>query len=415
MKNLEKVVLENGLTIYLLNDNTKHTTIANLIVNFGGLDTEIINNNKRYSIKNGTAHFLEHLVLESSKYGDLMNIFGKNAIRSNGLTSLNNTRFYIDTVENIYENLELLIKGIHSPIFDEKVIENIKKPILEEKRTSLDNKYSNLYNANVNSLLNNKNFKSILGDLKDIESIKLKDLKFCFNTFYKPTNEVIVTIGRFDRDNIIKVIEETYNSLSFNNDYVEKIVRPFKKKINKKKSVVKGNTNIGRTVISFKLDTIDLTSYDKLMLDLYLFSFLKMNFGVMSKLNKSMIKDNIIVGNIQFSSSILEGYHIVRIEANTNYSKIFEKEIIDFVLNKKYVFSKDLFELYKKGYIVELISRNDNLYTILEPLIENIITFKYEALDEVKDIENMSFEAFIAKIESLNFNNYTITKLESLK
>ncbi len=415
MKELEKVVLENGLTIYLLNDNSKHTTIANLIVNFGGLDTEVMIEGKRYNIKNGTAHFLEHLVLESSSYGDLMNIFGKNAIRSNGLTSLNNTRFYIDTVEDIYENLELLIKGIHNPIFDEKVIENIRKPILEEKRTSLDNKYSNLYNANVNSLLNNKNFKSILGDLKDIESIKLKDLKFCFNTFYKPTNEVIVIIGRFDRNNIIKVIEETYNSLSFNDDYVEKIIRPFKKKVNKKKSVVKGNTNIGRTVISFKLDTIDLTSYDKLMLDLYLFSFLKMNFGVMSKLNKSMIKDNIIVGNIQFSSSILEGYHIVRIEANTNYSKIFEKEIIDFVLNKKYVFSKDLFELYKKGYIVELISRNDNLYTILEPLIENIITFKYEALDEVKDIENMSFEAFIAKIESLNFNNYTITKLESLK
>lgn len=415
MKELEKVVLENGLTIYLLNDNSKHTTIANLIVNFGGLDTEVMIEGKRYNIKNGTAHFLEHLVLESSSYGDLMNIFGKNAIRSNGLTSLNNTRFYIDTVEDIYENLELLIKGIHNPIFDEKVIENIRKPILEEKRTSLDNKYSNLYNANVNSLLNNKNFKSILGDLKDIESIKLKDLKFCFNTFYKPTNEVIVIIGRFDRNNIIKVIEETYNSLSFNDDYVEKIVRPFKKKVNKKKSIVKGNTNIGRTVISFKLDTIDLTSYDKLMLDLYLFSFLKMNFGVMSKLNKSMIKDNIIVGNIQFSSSILEGYHIVRIEANTNYSKIFEKEIIDFVLNKKYVFSKDLFELYKKGYIVELISRNDNLYTILEPLIENIITFKYEALDEVKDIENMSFEAFIAKIESLNFNNYTITKLESLK
>ena len=415
MKELEKVVLENGLTIYLLNDNSKHTTIANLIVNFGGLDTEVMIEGKRYIIKNGAAHFLEHLVLESSSYGDLMNIFGKNAIRSNGLTSLNYTRFYIDTVEDIYENLELLIKGIHNPIFDEKVIENIRKPILEEKRTSLDNKYSNLYNANVNSLLNNKNFKSILGDLKDIESIKLKDLKFCFNTFYKPTNEVIVIIGRFDRNNIIKVIEETYNSLSFNDDYVEKIVRPFKKKVNKKKSIVKGNTNIGRTVISFKLDTIDLTSYDKLMLDLYLFSFLKMNFGVMSKLNKSMIKDNIIVGNIQFSSSILEGYHIVRIEANTNYSKIFEKEIIDFVLNKKYVFSKDLFELYKKGYIVELISRNDNLYTILEPLIENIITFKYEALDEVKDIENMSFEAFIAKIESLNFNNYTITKLESLK
>ena len=90
MKELEKVVLENGLTIYLLNDNSKHTTIANLIVNFGGLDTEVMIEGKRYNIKNGAAHFLEHLVLESSSYGDLMNIFGQNAIRSNGLTSLNN-------------------------------------------------------------------------------------------------------------------------------------------------------------------------------------------------------------------------------------------------------------------------------------------------------------------------------------
>lgn len=415
MNELEKVVLKNGLTIYLLNDNTKHTTIANLIVNFGGLDTEVLVDKKNHYIKNGTAHFLEHLVLESSEYGDLMNIFGKNGIRSNGLTSLNNTRFYIDTVENIYENLELLIKGIHSPLFDEKFIDKIRKPILEEKRTSLDNKYSNLYNANVNSLLNNKDFKSILGDLKDIESIKLKDLKFCFNTFYKPTNEVIVIIGRFDRDKIVNVIENTYKSLYFNDNVVKKVVKPYKKTVNKKKSVVKGNTNIGRTVISFKLDTLDLYSYDKLMLDLYLFSFLKMNFGVMSKLNKKLIKENKIIGNIQFSSSVLEGYHVVRIEANTNYSKQFVEEITDFILNKKYTYSKDLFELYKKGYIIELISRNDNLYTILEPLIENLITFKYESLDSVKDIENMSFEAFIGKLESLSFKNYSVSILESLK
>ena len=415
MNELEKVVLKNGLTIYLLNDNTKHTTIANLIVNFGGLDTEVLVDKKNHYITNGTAHFLEHLVLESSEYGDLMNIFGKNGIRSNGLTSLNNTRFYIDTVENIYENLELLIKGIHSPLFDEKIIDKIRKTILEEKRTSLDNKYSNLYNANVNSLLNNKDFKSILGDLKDIESIKLKDLKFCFNTFYKPTNEVIVIIGRFDRDKIVNVIENTYKSLYFNDNVVKKVVKPYKKTVNKKKSVVKGNTNIGRTVISFKLDTLDLYSYDKLMLDLYLFSFLKMNFGVMSKLNKKLIKENKIIGNIQFSSSVLEGYHVVRIEANTNYSKQFVEEITDFILNKKYTYSKDLFELYKKGYIIELISRNDNLYTILEPLIENLITFKYESLDSVKDIENMSFEAFIGKIESLSFKNYSVTILESLK
>ena len=415
MKKLEKVVLENGLTIYLLNDNTKHTTIANLIVNFGGLDTDILIDNKHYNIKNGTAHFLEHLVLESSKCGDLMDIFGKNGIRSNGLTSLNNTRFYIDTVEDLDKNLELLIKGIHSPIFDDKVIDDIRKPILEEKRTSLDNKYSNLYNANINSLLNNRKFKSILGDLKDIETIKLNDLKLYFDTFYRPTNEVIVIIGRFNRDKIVDLIDNTYETLEFLDNNVKKVIVPHKKRVNKKKSIVKGNTNIGRTVMSFKLDTIDLKPYDKLMLDLYLFSFLKMNFGIMSDLNKRLVKKNIIVGNIQFSASMLEGYHVIRVEANTNCSKEFIKIIKDFILNKKYTYSKELFDLYKKGYIIELISRNDNLYTILEPLIENIMSFKYESMDDVKDIENMTFEAFIAKIETLNFNNYSITRLESLK
>ena len=60
----EKIVLDNWLTIYLLNDNTKHTTIANLIVNFGGLDTQILVDNKYYNITGGMAHFLEHTVLE---------------------------------------------------------------------------------------------------------------------------------------------------------------------------------------------------------------------------------------------------------------------------------------------------------------------------------------------------------------
>lgn len=414
MEKLEKIVLDNGLTIYLLNDNTKHTTIANLIVNFGGLDTQILVDNKYYNITGGMAHFLEHTVLESSVYGDLMDLFGEKGIRSNGLTSLDKTRFYIDTVEDLEDNLKLLIKGIHNPIFDKYKIENIRKPILEEKRTSLDNKYSNLYNANLKTLLNNKNFNSILGDIKDIEKINIKDLELCFDIFYRPSNEIIVIIGRFNRNNVIELIEETYNSLNFSDKKIEKIINNSNKNINKKKCVIKDNTNIGRTVISFKLDTLNLTGYEKVMLDVYLFSFLKMNFGVMSNLNKKLLIENKIVGNIIFSCSMLEGYHVVKIEANTNNSRDFINIITKYILNKEYIFDKDLFELYKKGYIIELITRNDNLYSILEPLIENITSFKYEALDKVEDLENMTFESLITKIESLDFSNYSITELKAL-
>lgn len=414
MEALEKVVLDNGLTIYLLNDNTKHTTIANLIVNFGGLDTEVIVDNKLYNIKNGTAHFLEHVVLESTKYGDLMDCFGSKGIRSNGLTSINTTRFYIDTVEDLDKNLELLIKGVHSPIFDELKIEDIRKPILEEKRSSLDNKFANLYNASLSTVLNNKKFKSILGDIKDIEKIGIKDLKMCFDTFYKPSNEIIVITGRFDKNNILNLIKKIYNSISFNENKVMRVIKPYNKTVNKKKCIVKSNTNIGRTVLSFKLDISNLKVQEKVMFDLYIFSFFKMNFGIMSNLNKSLLKDNIIIGNIDYSGSMLEDNYVIRIEANTYNNKIFTDRIIKFMLNKEYQFNEELFELYKKGFVIDLVTRNDNLYDMLEPLIENIVTFKYEALDSVSDIEEMNFKTLTQSIEQLDFSNYSVTELKPL-
>ena len=57
---LEKIVLNNGLKIYLINDNSKHTTYINLIVKFGGIDNEVVVNGKKHKLKSGLAHFLEH-------------------------------------------------------------------------------------------------------------------------------------------------------------------------------------------------------------------------------------------------------------------------------------------------------------------------------------------------------------------
>lgn len=159
---------------------------------------------------------------------------------------------------------------------------------------------------------------------------------------------------------------------------------------------------------------MNLSGYEKVMLDVYLFSFLKMNFGVMSNLNKRLLNEGVIVGNLAFSCSILEGYHVVRIEANTNNSKKFTDIVTKFILNKEYKFYEDLFELYKKGFIIDLITRNDNLYSILEPLIENIVTFGYESLDKIEGLEEMNFETLIKNVETLDFSNYSITELKPL-
>lgn len=408
--NSELFVLDNGLKVFFVNDNNKHTTYINLIVKYGGIDNTFYKNKKKYKINDGMAHFIEHLVLESSCFGDLMENFGKLGIASNGLTGLEKTQFYIDTVDHIYDGLKVLIKGIHNPVINQEVIDNIKKPIIEEKKRSLDNKFSNLYNETFSNLIDNKTFKSVLGEINYLNNIKEKDILTCFKTFYRPENEIIVIGGRFDKNKVLEVIKKTYDELSFENDIVKKI-NNHKDTVKKKEAIVKTNTGTGRVAIAFKLDSVNLTPYEKLKLDSYIFCFLRSNFGIMSKLNKKMIEEKITTDGIQYSNGIVEGYHYIIIEANTDNQDIFINNILDYFKDKKFIFDKSLYELDKKSAIINLISRKDSIYNMVDPFIENIISYGYEELDTIEFINKLSFKEFKDIITNLNFSNYTITKL----
>lgn len=412
MKSLEKIKLNNGLKIYLLNDNSKHTTYINLIVNYGGIDYSFNVDEKKYILKDGMAHFIEHLVLESNIYGDLMENFGKMGIISNGLTSINRTQFYIDTVDHVYDGLKVLIKGIHNPIINDDIIEKIKKPILEEKRRSLDNKYSLLYNKSLNSILDNKKYNSILGELNDIENINKKDILLAFNAMYRPSNEIIVIGGRFDRDKIIETIKETYSMLKFDKNRVTKNKEKHRVGVNKKKNIIKTNLGIPRALVTIKLDTLNLEGLDKLSLDMYLAYFLRMNFGITSKLNKEMLDNNLISNGIIYSNFIVEGYHYIRIESDTKNTNKFINRILEYFNNKEYTFDEELYNLYKKNTIINLITRNDSIYDIVDPFIDNIVSFNYEGLDKISDVEESTFKEFKKSINNLDFSNYSITILK---
>lgn len=410
---LEKIELENGLKIYLINDPNKHTAYINLIVKFGGINNKIIYNNKKHNIKSGTAHFLEHLVLESNECGDVMSIFSANGVGSNGFTSIDRTQFYIDTVYDVTKYLSLLLKGIHNPIINKNVINKIKGPILEEKRRSLDNKNSsNIYNTSLSSILNNKGFKSILGDLEDIENINEEDLVTAFNTFYRPENEIIVIGGRFDKDKVINTIKNIYSDTKFTKYPIKTNKSIFKSKVNKRKSTVYEDVTLEKSIISFKIDTHNMKPYEKIMLDNYLYYFLKNNFGVTSNLNNYLVDNDIIIGNTYYSSNEIEDYLVIRVEANTKKMNEFNNIIIDYFKNKKFVFDEDFFNLCKKNYIIDLVVRSDDIYRTIDPLIENIVTYNYEGIDTIKDIEKIDFNKYKNMILNFDFSNYNISMLK---
>lgn len=107
MKKSEIYTLDNGLKLIFYQDTSKHSVVADLIVKYGGIHNIFIFDGKEYKVEDGIAHFLEHLLIEHSIYGNALINFRENYINTNGVTSIDKTRFYIHTVHDFEENFNL--------------------------------------------------------------------------------------------------------------------------------------------------------------------------------------------------------------------------------------------------------------------------------------------------------------------
>ena len=59
-----------------------------------------------------------------------------------------------------------------------------------------------------------------------------------------------------------------------------------------------------------------------------------------------------------------------------------------------------------------MIIRNDSIYDITEPFVENVITYNYDKLDSISEYEKLNFNEFINYINCLDFTEYSIGILE---
>ena len=141
----------------------------------------------------------------------------------------------------------------------------------------------------------------------------------------------------------------------------------------------------------------------------YMSYFLDTIFGSTSKLYSELVKNNICSYNINYNFDIIDKFLIIKVGNYTNKDKEFIKYINE-EINKRKV-DKEMFLIKQKQSIIRLILREDSLFSMLEPFIENIIEYDYYKMDKIKDIEKLTFEEYSKKINELDFSNYCITKI----
>ena len=94
----------------------------------------------------------------------------------------------------------------------------------------------------------------------------------------------------------------------------------------------------------------------------------------------------------------------------TSNGDYFANSVIDTV-SKMNSFSKKYFELDKKGCILSLIIRDENIFSMINPFIYNLVNLNYPYLDKVDDLYRLSYDDYVSTIKKLDFSNYCDIKI----
>lgn len=211
MKGIGRYKLDNGLT--LLTEKRPNTKKAALLV---GVRVGSVNENERLY---GGSHFNEHLLFKSNKYRTVSQIsedLEYSGTVINAYTTWKYTTFAAKTpYRELPRAIEILFQAATNFNYNEDEFETERQVILTEIQNFINSpeRYS-LTGLFIPTLFKGTPLeRRVWGTVKSIGSVKKKELERFKERFYLPDNMVIIVVGKFDEDKVVRSVEDFFGSL----------------------------------------------------------------------------------------------------------------------------------------------------------------------------------------------------------
>ena len=405
-------VLNNGLNVYMIPNNKINNVYATYTTAYGSYDSEFIpiGQNEYIKVPDGIAHFLEHKMFEQEDGIDPFTFFSKNGADVNAYTSFFGTTYLFSGVDKFKENLEYLLSYVESPYFTDENVEKEKGIILQELKMHKDNPYrAGEIKIIENSFVINPIRIPVIGTEESIKSITKEDLYSCYETFYNPSNMVLVITGNFDVEEAIQTIKniEDKRDVRTSNKIISKTYDE-PDNVLKEEDTLNLSVGIPKVFIGIKLN-IDklLKQYDKNVLLRYLNIYMNIKFGDVSLLQEDLINKDIINTDIGIDKIYTDKHLLYMIFADTDKIDEFIEEVTKSL--KDININEEDFIRKKKIFLASNISISDNIYSLNEKVINEYLLNKEVITDCYQIYDKLNYQELIAIIKSLDFSN--ISKL----
>lgn len=375
-----KEVLDNGLTVYLYPTNKSKNFYITVSTHFGAEVMSYKKNNKVYDVTKGSAHFLEHRVMDFTKNVDAMNKINELGSIVNAYTTYKGTNYNLYGVEDIYTNMGLL--------FDRVFKANIKKEDVEMERGIILEEYymydaDPYYKAQTTLLKNcfNSSFIKylVIGTEDGIKTVSYKELNRLYKDFYTLDNMFIVVTGNFILEDVLNYINNYMKDIKTTKCNC-KVIKPVENyKVNVSYEELTGSTDEAKIVIGYKVKNSNPKKkiVNRLLMDMILSeNFDKTGSSYLRLMNEGLNRFSYFVEEV-------DDYFLIAFTGSTNeyekFTNIIDEEI------KKLDFTKEALERKTKGYISNLILS----FEYIENVEDNITSGLFDYNKILNDMESV--------------------------
>lgn len=206
---MQYFTLDNGLRVVLAKDTLSPTVTVGV---YYGIGFRI-----EPRERTGFAHLFEHLLFQGSKNAPkgvhISTVSNAGGIL-NGSTRYDFTNYFEVVPSNALERmLWLEADRMSAPVIDDEVLKNQQGVVGNEVKVNVLNQpYSTWPWIDLPMLANTNwyNSHNFYGELKEIEAATVEDAKQFFDSFYKPSNAVLVVAGDIDYAATKAMVEKYY-------------------------------------------------------------------------------------------------------------------------------------------------------------------------------------------------------------
>ncbi|MHA3891558.1 M16 family metallopeptidase [Acinetobacter sp. GXMZU3951] len=209
---IEEYKLDNGFRVILAPNDKENKVYMSTIYLTGSLNDP--------QGKGGLAHLLEHLAFKGTqnvKGEEFQRRLDQYTLMTNASTDYYSTR-YINVLRPdqtaLNEIIHLEAERMDKLVLQEKFVPSEIAIVKREREVRLDQPFSVLMDQMWKSAYGNQYLGRLpIGDLKELQSIKMSELNQFYRAWYAPNNAAMVIAGKFDKAQVLNQIEQKFSPI----------------------------------------------------------------------------------------------------------------------------------------------------------------------------------------------------------